>query len=218
MTGSGLFIFFLEIALGCGPCIVQGFMCCTAKNPIIITGDTIPTVNFTWDCTLLLNESILSLVWLKDDICIGKVSYGTFTPCESYKGRVGLFETCGISISNLSTKDSGHYNVVILLKGNHDRYEPCQPIYLPVLPVHRPEFKERTALTFSQGEQSPESSNCDHDGPSKLEIGLICGILPLTVVIGLGGVVWYCRRKRRNANHVENENISHELSPLSIIV
>ncbi|KAL3884262.1 hypothetical protein ACJMK2_024413 [Sinanodonta woodiana] len=218
MTGSGLFIFFLEIALGCGPCIVQGFMCCTAKNPIIITGDTIPTVNFTWDCTLMSNESILSLVWLKDDICIGKVSFGTFTPCESYKGRVELFETCGISISNLSRKDSGHYNVVILLKGNHDQYEPCQPIYLPVLPEHRPVFKERTALTFSQGEQSSESSNCEQHEPSKLEIGLICGILPLTVIFGLGGVVCYFRRKRHKANYIENENVSPEHSPLSISV
>ncbi|KAL3884266.1 hypothetical protein ACJMK2_024417 [Sinanodonta woodiana] len=213
MNGNRVFISFLILATGCGLYYVQGFQCHLAREPIIITGDTIPSVNFTWNCTLMSNESILSMVWLKEDICIAKVSYGTFTPCASYKGRVGLFERYGISINNISNKDSGHYSVVILLKDNHDQYEPCLPIYLPVLPEHRPVLNEATALPLLNGKQSLV---CEQHGPSKLEIGLICAILPLTVVIGLGGVVWYCRRKKQNGNHMERENVSHELFPLSI--
>ncbi|KAL3884261.1 hypothetical protein ACJMK2_024412 [Sinanodonta woodiana] len=213
MTDNTVWKFVLVIASGCGLYYVQGFECHIARDPIIITGDTIHSVNFTWDCRLMKNESVLSLVWFKDDICIAKATNGLLTPCDSYKSRVEQFETYGISINNISRNDSGHYKVVILLVGNHHEYLPCHPTYLPVLPEYRQLIKERTDLQFSKDEQSSE---CEQYGPSKLEIGLLCGILPLTVVIGLGGVVWYCRRKRRNANHSENENISPELSPLQI--
>ncbi|KAL3884322.1 hypothetical protein ACJMK2_024469 [Sinanodonta woodiana] len=197
MTKNIVCISLLALAIGCGQYCVHGFQCHIAKEPIIITGDTIPAVQFTWDCTLMSNESIISLVWLKEDICIGKVSYGTFIPCESYKGRAEIFERYGISIKNISSNDSGHYNVVVLLKGSHTEYEPCHPIYLPVLPEHRPVVQERTGQPFSKDEHS---SQCEQHGPSKLEIGLICGVVIQSVVIGLCGVVWYCRRKTQRIN------------------
>ncbi|KAL3884318.1 hypothetical protein ACJMK2_024465 [Sinanodonta woodiana] len=212
MTSTGHFIFFLVLAVGCGPYGLQGFECHIARHPITITVDTMYLVKFTWDCTLMSNESILSIVWLKEDTCIAKFAYGTFQPCTSYKGRVEQYERYGISIKNTSRNDSGYYKAAILLEGNNDEYVPCQRIYLPVLPDHRPVLQDAN-LPFASGEQSSE---CEQHGPSNLVIGLICGILPLTVVIGLGGALWYFRRKRTYCNDTENENMPPELCSLQV--
>ncbi|KAL3884260.1 hypothetical protein ACJMK2_024411, partial [Sinanodonta woodiana] len=131
MTGNIVCIFFLVVGIECGSYGVQGSECCNAREPIIITGHTIYSVNFTWECALMLNESIVGMEWLKDDKCIATAFNGTSTPCEGYYGRVALFERYGISISNVSRKDSGNYTVVILLAGNLHQYVPCHPTYLP---------------------------------------------------------------------------------------
>ncbi|KAK3596159.1 hypothetical protein CHS0354_001636 [Potamilus streckersoni] len=152
------------------------------------------------------NESILSVMWLKDEICIAKVTNDTFTPCESYNGRVEVFDTFGMSLHNISRNDSGHYNVVILLKNSHHTFLPCHPTYFPVLPEQRSEFREGKALQFAVGDNS---STCDQQGASKLEIGLICGVLPLTVITGISVIVWYFRR-RKHAQNSKNDLESRE--------
>ncbi|KAK3596161.1 hypothetical protein CHS0354_001637 [Potamilus streckersoni] len=170
---------------------VQGLDCYVPKEPFSFTGDIIQSVTLMWNCTLMSNESTPSVLWSKDDTCIAKVINGIFKPCENYIGRVEIFGTFGITLHNISRNDSGFYTIVTILHSTLREGLRCQSIYLLVLMQH-------------------ETKNQPWEGGlNKLDIGLLCGLVTVTIIGFALGLSCFIRR-RPDANETGNEGIYTE--------
>ncbi|KAL3884298.1 hypothetical protein ACJMK2_024446 [Sinanodonta woodiana] len=178
---------FLTLILTRSLYTIQGFECHVANESTGWTDDNINSFTLTWNCTLISNESKLSILWSKENMCVAKATQGNFTPCSAYEGRVEKFGTFGISLNSISRKDSGHYTIVIL-DGNITECSQCQSIYMLVLMEQRHNLNAQPV-----------------DGRlSELNIGLICGLILLTV-IGLAQCL-LCFVRGSGAGQTRNKN------------
>ncbi|KAL3884272.1 hypothetical protein ACJMK2_024422 [Sinanodonta woodiana] len=169
---------------------VQGFECHVGIETASWTDDNTHSVNITWNCTLMYNESVISILWSKGDKCIAKTIQGVFTPCPTYVGRVEMFGTFGISVHNISRTDTGYYNIVILSQGNIQECLRCPSIYLLVL----------------MEQHNKENAEPMDGSLSKLNIGLICGLILVTIIVLAQGLRCVYRRSGPAKNRHETTN------------
>ncbi|KAL3884278.1 hypothetical protein ACJMK2_024428 [Sinanodonta woodiana] len=197
------------LAIGFGVIIVAGFECPVAKDPVSFIGDKANSVMLMWDCSLSPNESVLSVTWLKDNTTIATAVGDNFTALGSYAGRVERNGKYGISLHNISQKDSGHYNISVLLKfsltENTANATACQSAYLPALPAEVWKYND---LKHQLHHIDGALSLCNQEGVSKRDIGLICGLVPLTLIGLVFASCFIFRKRRRNKRRA---NMQREL-------
>ncbi|KAK3598491.1 hypothetical protein CHS0354_001028 [Potamilus streckersoni] len=195
--------FLSALAIGFCMVIAAGFECPVAKDPIIFIGGNMHSVIFMWDCSLLPNETVLGVIWIKENTTIAIAEDNRFTPQGSYAGRVERNGTFGILLHNISVKDSGHYNISVLLnyslKESNAPVTACQSAYLPALPE---ELWKYYGWKHQLSPTDEAMSFCGQEGLSKLEIGLICGLT--LVAISAIVLVFLFYRKRRNTMQRED--------------
>ncbi|KAL3884315.1 hypothetical protein ACJMK2_024462 [Sinanodonta woodiana] len=201
------------LAIGFGVIIAAGFECPVAKEPVRFIGDNANSVIFMWECSLSPNESVLSVSWLKDNTTIAKAVGNNFTAHGSYAGRVERNGTYGILLHNISQKDSGHYNISVILNYSLNENVPsCQSAYLPALPA---EVWKYTDSKHQLHQIDGASSLCDQQGVSGLGIGLICGLVPVTIIGLVFASCFICRKRRSNVcrANMQNKHSTNEDMP-----
>ncbi|KAL3884276.1 hypothetical protein ACJMK2_024426 [Sinanodonta woodiana] len=195
------------LAIGFGGIIAAGFECPVAKDPIRFIGDNATSVIFMWDCYLSPNESVLSVSWVKDNTTIATAVANHFTPKGNYAGRVERNGAYGISLHDISQKDSGHYNILVLLNSSlHENsaiVNLCQSAYLPALPA---EVWKYTDSKHQLHQIDGASSLCDQQGVSRLGIGLICGLVPVTIIGLVFASCFICHKRHNNMRRANMQN------------
>ncbi|KAL3884314.1 hypothetical protein ACJMK2_024461 [Sinanodonta woodiana] len=218
MTVHSVANLLITLAIGFGVIIVTGFECPVAKDPVRFIGDDANSAIFMWDCFLSPNESVLGVSWFKDNTSIAIARGSDFTPKGSYAGRVKRNGTYGISLHDISQKDSGHYNILVLLSSslneNNDVVAACQSAYLPELPA---EIWKYNDFKHQLHQIDGASSLCDQQGISRLDIGLICGLVAVTIISLVFASYFICRKRlcnMRRANMqrecMQNEDMQNQ--------
>ncbi|KAL3884307.1 hypothetical protein ACJMK2_024455, partial [Sinanodonta woodiana] len=123
------------LQISCHSTYLTVFKCPVTKDPVIYISDNTLSVILTWNCSFLPIASVLYLTWFKGYDSIASAVNITFTPNESYAGRMERCGPFGIILQNISLNDSGHYSMSVILNQSFKDKRlfdtECNSAYLP---------------------------------------------------------------------------------------